>query len=194
METLRLPSFARFATFVSLLSAVFAQENAAASSNGSSTAPDTCPLNINQGFSPDAPINSTGSVNVHWNSLMMDPARNDWIITLTYNETRSRQAQHVDFVTQHHLQAYISAPEASEAQACIHMFGSLNATAASNQRNGCDGVLDAGCLSFLSNVTFSTDCSLPNPGPEWLDDLREACGADVVGSLTSSSKNHTSTA
>ena len=194
METLRLPSFARSATFVLLLSADFAQNNAAATNNNTFTATDTCPLHINEDFSPAAPINSTGSVNVHWNALMMDPARNDWIITLTYNETRSRQARYVNFDTQHHLQAYVSAPGASEAQTCMYMFGSLNATAASNQRNGCDGVLDADCLSFLSNVTISTDCSIPNPESEWLEDLREACGADVVRNLTSTSKGPTSPA
>lgn len=188
METLRLPTFARLATFALLLSPVFAQNDTAASKNNTAANPNRCPLNVNRDSSPNAPINSTGSVNLHWNALMMDPARNDWIFTLTYNETRSRQAPYIRFDTQHYLQAYISAPEASEAHTCIYMFGSLNTTSASNQRNGCDGVLDVGCLSFLSDATYSTGCSLPNPRAEWLDNLREVCGADVASSLSSTSK------
>jgi len=194
METLRLPTFARLATFALLLSPVFAQNDTAPSNNNATANLNRCPLHINQDFNPNAPINSTGSVNLHWNALMMDPARNDWIFTLTYNETRNKQAPYVKFDTQHYLQAYISAPEASEAQTCIHMFGSLNATSASIQRNGCDGVLDAGCISFLSNTTFSTDCSIPNPRREWLEDIREVCGADVASSLTSTSKRPASPA
>jgi hypothetical protein len=188
METLRLPTFARLATFTLLLSPGFAQNDTAPSNNNTTADLNRCPLHINRDFNPNAPINSTGSVNLHWNALMMDPARNDWIFTLTYNETRNRQAPHIRFDTQHHLQAYISAPEASEAQTCIHMFGSVNATSASDQRNGCDGVLDDACFSFFSNATFTTGCSLPNSRPEWLEDLEEVCGADVASSLSSTSK------
>lgn len=187
MDTLRLPIFARLATFTLLLSPVFAQNDTTNSSNAT-TNPNQCPLHIHRDFNPNAPINSTGSVNIHWNALMMDPARNDWIFTLTYNETRNRQAPYVKFDTQHYLQAYISAPEVSEAQACVHMFGGLNATSSSSQRNGCDGVLDDACYNFLSNATFSSGCSVPEPRLEWLEDLKEVCGADVTTSLASTSE------
>lgn len=188
METLRLPTFARLATFALLLYRVFAQNDTAASNNNATTKLNRCPLHIQRGFNPEAPINSTGSVNVHWNALMMDPSRNDWSFTLTYNETRNRQAPYVSFNTQHYLQAYISAPEASEAETCVYMFGGLNATSASKQRNGCDGVLEDACFNFLSDVTFDGACNLPNPTSDWLENLREVCGADVTGSLYNTSR------
>ncbi|KAF1933837.1 uncharacterized protein M421DRAFT_414891 [Didymella exigua CBS 183.55] len=184
---LRLPTFTRLATFMLLLSPIFAQNDPVISNSNATTTPTSCPLHIHQDFNPDAPINSTGSVNMHWNALMMDPARNDWIFTLMYNETRNRQAPHVVFDTQHKLQSYISAPEASEAQACIHMFGGLNATSSSSELNGCDGVLDDACFNFLGNATFSSGCSLPEPRLKWLEDLREVCGTDVATSLASTS-------
>lgn len=188
MEALRLPTFARLATFALLLCPVFAQNDTATSNNNTIPDLNKCPLHIDRDFNPNAAVNSTGSVNLHWNALMMDPARNDWLLTLTYNETRNKQAPYVNFDTQHYLQAYVSAPEASEAQTCIHMFGGLNATSASDQRNGCDGVLDAGCVSFLSNATFNTGCRFPSSGPEFLEGFREACGADVARSLINTSK------
>lgn len=189
MNTLALPTCARLATFAILLSPVFAQNYTAASNNGSATNPNQCPFNIHRDFNADAPINSTGSVNIHWNALMMDPARNDWILALTYNEARDRTAPHVNLATQHYLQAYISAPEASEAQACIHMFGALNASSASSESNGCDGVLNESCFNLLSNATFSTGCSLPEPKLEWLEDLEKVCGADVATNLASTSES-----
>lgn len=189
MDTLHLPTFARLATFTLLLSPVFAHNDTTNSNNNGTPNPNQCPLHIHRDFNPDAPINSTGSVNIHWNALMMDPARNDWIFTLTYNESRLRQAPYVRFDTQHYLQAYISAPEVSEAQTCVHMFGGLNATSSSSQQNGCDGVLDDACLNFLRNVTFNSGCSIPEPRLEWLDDLREVCGSEVGTSLTSSGES-----
>jgi hypothetical protein len=188
METLRLPTLARLATFALLSSPIYAQTDTATSNNNITADPNKCPLHIDRDFSLNAPVNSTGSVKLHWSALMMDPARNDWIITLTYNETRNQQVPYVQFDTQHYLQAYLSAPEASEAQTCIHMFGGLNATTASDQRNGCEGVLDAGCVSFLSNATISTGCRFSNSGPEFREAFREACGADIASSLVSTSK------
>lgn len=180
MDALCLPTFARLATFTLLLSQVFAIDTTISN--------DTCPQQTHRRLDSNAPINSTGSVDIHWDALMMDPARNDWIITLTYNETRNRQAPYVKLDTQHYLQAYISAPEASEAQACVHMFGGLNATSSSAQRNSCGGVLDNACFYFLSNTTFSSSCNLPEPRLEWLEALGNVCGSEIATFLASVSK------
>jgi hypothetical protein len=188
MSTLRLPSFIRLATLSLLLSPAFAQENGTNSNKSNSTNLNLCPLHINRDFNPNAPINSSGSVNIHWNALMMDPPQNDWIFTLTYNETRNRQQPYVKFDTMHWLQGYISVPNASEAQTCIHMFGGLNATSSSSQQNGCDGVLDDACTSLLRNITFSSGCSLPAQGSEWREQARQACGDDTLSRILSTSE------
>lgn len=84
------------------------------------------------------------------------------------------------FDTLHDLQGYLSAPEASEAQVCVFMFNGLNATSASGQKNGCDGVLDDTCTSILRDIAFESDCRLPGPQREWIDAVKKACGNSTV--------------
>ncbi|KAF9699172.1 hypothetical protein EKO04_003258 [Ascochyta lentis] len=177
MDTLRLPPFLRFAALSLLLSQTSAQSDTTDSDSANATRLDLglCQRWAGGQFSPDASINSTGSVNVHWNALMMDPTQNDWTFTLTYNESRIQNVP-----TIHYLQSYISAPESIEAKTCVSMFAGLNATSSSGGRNGCDGVLDDACTNVLREISFSEDCSLPSPTAEFLGRIREACGADVL--------------
>ena len=188
MLTLQLPSLTRLAISSLLFLSALAEGNIMTSDNSNSTNLNLCPLDTNPDFDPNAPVNATGSVNIHWNALMMDPSRNDWIFTLTYNETRPRPQPDVKFDTIHWLQGYISAPNASEARTCIHMFGGLNATSSSNQQNGCDGVLDDACTSHLRNTAFDEQCGVPHD-LEWQDQARAACGNDTLGRILSTSQD-----
>ena len=169
MDILRLPSISRLATLSLLLARTFAQANTNA------TDPNSDPCRVD--FDPDAPVNATGSLNIHWNALMMDPTQNDWTFTLTYNETRDSNG------TVHRWESYISVPDASEANLCTFMLAGLNRTSSSTQRNGCDGVIDDACTSVLReiiNVGGESQCSWPTPAMEFTDRLRQACGAEIL--------------
>ncbi|KAF2632866.1 hypothetical protein BU25DRAFT_406181 [Macroventuria anomochaeta] len=166
MDLLRLPSVTRLAT-LSLLTLTFAQNNI----NTTDINSDQSALN----FDSNAPINATGSLNLHWTALMMDPARNDWTFTLTYNETRNQNG------TTHRWESYMSVPEISEAKACTFMLAGLNKTSASAQRNGCDGVLDDVCTDVLRGISWSGDrCSFPFPDSEYSDRVLQACGVEIL--------------
>jgi hypothetical protein len=113
---------------------------------------------------------------------MMDPTRNDWTFTLTYDEIRNQQQPYVQFDTTHWLQSFLSAPEESEAKSCVYMFNGLNATSSSGGLNGCDGVLDDSCTSLLRNITYAgSECRL---GTQWTreisDAVRAACGEEML--------------
>lgn len=181
MDTSRLPFVTRLATLSLLLSPILAQ-NDTTNPGGTNTAPadlNLCDIPFGD-FNSDASINATGSVNIHWDALMMDPSANDWTITLTYNESRDDQDPEVSSSTMYYHQGYISAPNVTEARTCVTMFYGVNATSSSGQRNGCDGVLTDACTSFLSEVTFDEDCNLPRLDTEWTNMWEEACGADMT--------------
>lgn len=177
----RLQLIPRLAPVALLLSSTLAQNDTASISQTNTTSPNLnlCGNHIGD-FNPDASINSTGSVNIHWDTLMMDPLQNDWTFTLTYNETRNNQEPYVKFTTLHDFQAYISAPNTSEARTCVSMFNGLNATSSSGGSYGCDGVLNDACTSVLRNVTFNEDCNLPTPSQAWTDSIKAACGAEIM--------------
>ncbi|KAJ4990399.1 hypothetical protein SVAN01_04061 [Stagonosporopsis vannaccii] len=166
MDILQLPLFTRLAVLSLLLAPAHAQNNTTTSDQGS------CSVD----FNPDAPVNATGSRNIHWSALMMDPARNDWIFTLTYNETRDLNG------TVHRWESFISASEESEANACTFMLGGLNKTSSSTTKHGgCDGVIDDACTSILREIMYlGDDCSWPEPRDEYFERLRQACGTDIL--------------
>ncbi|UPX13501.1 uncharacterized protein EKO05_0004007 [Ascochyta rabiei] len=176
MDILRWPPVIRLATLSLLLSPASAQNDTTTFDGTNKTQLDLgrCPWLIEGELSPNASVNSTGSVNLHWNALMMDPSQNDWTFTLTYNETRTQSAP-----TIHYLQSYVSAPESSDAKTCVTMFSGLNATSSSGGRNGCDGVLDETCTKALQKISYSERCTLPRPTEEILGRIREACGSDI---------------
>lgn len=107
---------------------------------------------------------------------MMDPTRNDWTVTLTYNETRDSTG------TVHRWESFISASEESEAKACTFMFAGLNKTSSSTTKHGgCDGVIDDACTSVLREMMYlGGDCSWPEPADEYSERLRQACGANIL--------------
>lgn len=164
-----------------LLSQTFAQNDTTIADGNNRTTPDLnlCSSHLGD-FNPNAPVNSTGSVNIHWDALMMDPARNDWTFTLTYNETRNQSEPNTISKTMHYLQGYISAPNVGDVRTCVLMFGGLNSTSSSGQRNGCDGVLDDSCASVLRNITFNGDCDPSTPQQEWISMIEESCGAEIL--------------
>ncbi|KAH6619985.1 hypothetical protein C7974DRAFT_224288 [Boeremia exigua] len=164
MDMLRLPSFARLAIISLLLAPTHAQN--------ATTPPDYDSCRI---FDPKAPVNGTGSLNIHWSALMMDPTQNDWTFSLTYNETRNSSG------TIHQWESYISAPEGNEATACTFMFAALNKTSSSTKRYGCDGVIDDACTNVLREIVYlGGDCSWPAPIDEYADRVRQACGTDIL--------------
>lgn len=165
MHILRLPLFTRLAITSWLFTPSQAQNNATKSSQ------ETCIVD----FDPNAPVNATGSRNIHWNALMMDPTRNDWTFTLTYNETRDTNG------TVHRWESYISASDESEAKACTFMLAGLNRTSSSDRHGGCDGVIDEACITVLREIIYTGgECSWPEPVIEYSDRLRQACGSDIL--------------
>jgi hypothetical protein len=176
---MRLSLFHRLMSLSIWLLAVLAQSGTNTSESDLAGCPGPS-LNTN------APVNATGSVKLHWDALMMDPAQNDWIFTLTYNESRNRQDPYVRFETLHFFQAYISVPKVNEARSCVYMFGSLNKTSKSTARNGCDGVLHDSCTNILRNITFSgSRCQLPSSWSlETRDIVKEACGDEFLAEGT----------
>lgn len=167
MDILRLPYFTRLAILSLLLVPTCAQNSTTNSSQGS----------CSSDFDPNAPVNATGSRNIHWSALMMDPTRNDWTFTLTYNETRDSNG------TVHRWDSFISASEESEAKACTFMLGGLNKTSSSTTKHGgCDGVIDEACTSILREIIYlGGDCSWPEPNDEYFERLRQSCGTDILG-------------
>ncbi len=167
MDLLRLPSYTRLAIVSLLLASSYAQDNTTDSDQ------DSCRID----FDPRAPVNATGSLNIHWSALMMDPSQNDWTLTLTYNETRGSNG------TIHRWESYISAPGESEAKACTFMLAALNKTSSSTKREGCDGVIDDACTTVLRETIYlGNDCSWPEPIDEYAERLRQVCGADILSS------------
>lgn len=166
MDILQLPSFTRLAVLSLLLVSTHAQKN-------KTTNLDQGPCSVD--FDPNAPVNATGSRNIHWSALMMDPAQNDWTFTLTYNETRDSNG------TVHRWESYISAAEESEAKACTFMLAGLNRTSSSDKHGGCDGVISDACTTILRDIIYlGGDCSWPEPIDEFSERMRQACGTDIL--------------
>lgn len=106
---------------------------------------------------------------------MMDPVRNDWTLSLTYNETRNQNG------TIHRWDSYLSVPELSKAKSCTFMFAGLNKTSSSSRRQGCDGVIDDMCISVLREIEYlGGDCTWPTPVNVFTERLRQACGSDIL--------------
>lgn len=165
MDILCLPLFTRLAILALLLAPSSAQDKV--------TIPDTDSCRVD--FDVNAPVNATGSLNIHWNALMMDPTRNDWTLSLTYNDTRGQNG------TLHQWDSYLSAPEGNEAKACVFMFAGLNKTSSSDQRSGCNGVIDEACVTVLREFNnIQGDCTWPAPLDEFTDRVRQACGTNFL--------------
>lgn len=165
MNSVRLPSIKQLALLAALLTPCLAQNKA--------TTPrrDSCYPQHNA----NKPVNATGSRNIHWKALMMDPTRNDWTLSLTFNATRGPND------TLYQWDSYLSTPETNEAKACTFMFAGINKTASSTHRNGCDGVVDEACTTVLGEISnIGGDCTWPAPLDRFTDRLRQACGAEFV--------------
>jgi hypothetical protein len=165
MNAVQLPSIKQLALLAALLTPCLAQTNTSTPRN------DSCYPEYNA----NEPVNATGSRNIHWNALMMDPTRNDWTLSLTFNATRSPNG------TLYRWASYLSTPETNEAKACTFMFAGLNKTASSTHRNGCDGVVGEACTTVLGEIgNVGGDCTWPAPLDRFTDRLRQACGAEFI--------------
>jgi hypothetical protein len=165
MNTARLTSIKQLALLAALLTPCLAQNHT------STPRKDLCYAQ----YDVNEPVNATGSRNIHWNALMMDPIRNDWTLSLTFNATHSPNG------TLYQWDSYLSTPETNEAKACIFMFAGLNMTASSTHRNGCDGVVDEACTAVLGEISnVGGDCSWPAPLDRFTDRLRHACSAEFI--------------
>ncbi|KAH7078728.1 hypothetical protein BKA63DRAFT_250237 [Paraphoma chrysanthemicola] len=140
--------------------------------NGTSTGLNWCPHVIGT-LSPNAPVNSTGLRSFRWLGQTQD-----WYLTMAFNDTRSP----VLVSQMHDLQGYISAPADSDAVACVHMLGGLNAT--SGGGSGCDGVLSLECIAWLSDhmhyATRGSPSDLRCANNPNTTELRRVCGSDMA--------------
>lgn len=106
-------------------------------------------------LSPDAHVNSTGSLSFRWPQQTQD-----WYFTTTFNDTRNPVLLGgiQDLVT------WISAPEDIDTSICVYMLEGINATAAGD--NGCEGILSESCVRWLTeNISYDN----------WNDGRRERC-------------------
>jgi hypothetical protein len=165
MNAVRLPSIKQLALLVALLTPCLAQ-NHASTPRGDSCYPE---YNVNE------PVNATGSRNIHWNELMMDPTRNDWTLLLTFNATHGLNNPLYQW------DSYLISPETNDAKACTFMFAGINKTASSAHRNGCDGILDEACTAVLGEISnVGGNCTWPTPLDRFTDRVRQACGAEFI--------------
>ena len=165
MNTVRWPSIKQLAILAALLTSCLAQPHTSTPRSGSCYSQ----------YDVNEPVNATGSRNIHWKALMMDPARNDWTLSLTFNATCGSND------TLYQWDSYLSTPEMNEAKACTFMFAGLNKTASSAYRNGCDGVVDEACTAVLGEISnIGGDCTWPTPLDQFTDRLRQACGAEFA--------------
>ncbi|KAH7406245.1 hypothetical protein DE146DRAFT_630906 [Phaeosphaeria sp. MPI-PUGE-AT-0046c] len=106
-------------------------------------------------LSPDAHVNSTGSLSFRWPQQTQD-----WYLTTTFNDTRSPilLGGIQDLVT------WLSAPEETDNSICIYMLQGINATGTGD--NGCEGILSQSCVRWLTdNIPYNN----------WNDGSRERC-------------------
>lgn len=124
-------------------------------------------------LSPDAHVNSTGSISFTW-----EDGDKDWHLTTTFNDTRDPVLIEgiQDFGT------WVSVPGDTDTSICTYALRPINATGTGD--NGCEGVLSQQCVSWMTNnIKYGTR----NDGSEkkcarspYHDDVAKNCGDGVV--------------
>lgn len=138
-------------------------------------------------LSPDAPVNSTGSMSFSWSERIQD-----WHFTTTFNDTR-------DPVLLEGIQnfgTWITVPQDTDTSICIYMLRPINATGTGD--NGCDGILSQQCVDWLTeNVKYDgwdDGSQIRCARSPYHEDVTKNCGEHVAfRALSGMSDLHTNT-